>query len=70
MIEKEIDILTAVDERKGELLQILGDLILFPTVSPPARNTTEAQRYIEQFLKDEKFETVSWDVYPNDPNVV
>ncbi|VEF47245.1 acetylornithine deacetylase [Bacillus freudenreichii] len=70
MIEMRNDILTAVDERKGELLQILEDLILFPTVSPPARNTTEAQRYIEKFLKDEKFETESWDVYPNDPNVV
>ncbi|MFD1706806.1 acetylornithine deacetylase [Siminovitchia sediminis] len=63
-------LLRSVDERKEELLQILTDLIRFQTVSPPSRNTAEAQQYIEQFLKREKFATDSWEVYPNDPNVV
>lgn len=59
-----------VDDRQEELLQILGDLVRFPTVSPPARNTTEAQQYVANFLEQEGFKTTTWDVYPNDPNVV
>ncbi|MEK4404467.1 acetylornithine deacetylase [Sporosarcina sp. FSL K6-6792] len=59
-----------VDERQEELVQLLADLVRFPTVSPPARNTTGVQRYIQDFLEQEKFETVSWDVFPGDPNVV
>ena len=30
-----------VEERQGELLELLSDLVRFPTVSPPARNTVE-----------------------------
>ena len=64
------DIASLVEERQDELLQILSDLIHFRTVSPPARNTVEAQQYVEAFLKKVGFETTSWDVFPNDPNVV
>lgn len=70
MVEVKKDLLAAVDERKDELLEILADLIRYPTVSPPARNTGEVQAYIERFLQEEGFETDSWEVYPNDPNVV
>ncbi|MFC4401737.1 acetylornithine deacetylase [Gracilibacillus xinjiangensis] len=59
-----------VDEYQDELKQILADLISFPTVSPPARNTGELQTYIADFLENEGFTTTSWDVFPNDPNLV
>ena len=60
----------AVDDRKEELFQLLADLVSFPSVSPPARNTVEVQNYIERFLEEQDFETTSWDVFLNDPNVV
>ncbi|WP_445683457.1 acetylornithine deacetylase [Sporosarcina sp. FSL K6-6792] len=70
MSKMENRISNLVDERQEELVQLLADLVRFPTVSPPARNTTGVQRYIQDFLEQEKFETVSWDVFPGDPNVV
>jgi len=57
------------EERQEELFALLAELIAFPTVSPPARNTLKAQRYIEDKLKDSGFETELWEVYPGDPNV-
>ncbi|WP_091482124.1 acetylornithine deacetylase [Gracilibacillus orientalis] len=59
-----------VEERKDELKQILADLISFPTVSPPARNTSEIQAYIAEYLEALDFQTERWDVFPNDPNLV
>ncbi|MGP4039723.1 acetylornithine deacetylase [Gracilibacillus sp. D59] len=59
-----------VEERKDELKQILSDLISFPTVSPPARNTSEIQAYIAEYLEGLDFQTERWDVFPNDPNLV
>jgi formylaminopyrimidine deformylase len=59
-----------VENRKDELFKLLTDLVAFPTVSPPARNTNEVQVYISQYLKKLGFETDIWDVYPDDPNVV
>jgi formylaminopyrimidine deformylase len=59
-----------VDERKDELLGLLTELISFPTVSPPARNTDDAQNFVKHYLEGLGFETEKWDVYPNDPNVV
>ncbi len=59
-----------VDERKDELKQLLSDLISFPTVSPPARNTSEIQKYIADYLEKLDFQTERWDVFPNDPNLV
>ncbi|TQR14192.1 acetylornithine deacetylase [Psychrobacillus soli] len=71
-MEKEIEnrINKAVDEGKEELFQLLADLVSFPTVSPPARNTSEVQSYIANFLEANQLETDSWDVFPKDPNVV
>ena len=71
-MEKEIEnrIYKAVEERKEELFKLLADLISFPTVSPPARNTSKLQNYIANFLEEQQMETDSWDVYPKDPNVV
>lgn len=58
-----------VEERQEELFTLLADLIAFPTVSPPARNTLSAQQYVEKQLQSSGFETERWEVYPGDPNV-
>lgn len=60
----------AVESRKSELFDLLSELIRFPTVSPPARNTNEVQTFIENFLNEMGFKTDRWEVYPGDPNVV
>ncbi|MEH7336344.1 acetylornithine deacetylase [Neobacillus drentensis] len=59
-----------VEARQEELLKLLTKLIAYPTVSPPARNTTEVQDFIKGYLENLGFETEKWDVYPGDPNVV
>ncbi|MGG1677055.1 acetylornithine deacetylase [Neobacillus sp. NRS-1170] len=63
-------ILNEVEARKEELLELLTKLIAFPTVSPPARNTSEVQDFIKGYLQELGFTTEKWDVYPRDPNVV
>lgn len=68
--ERKERILIEIESRKDELLQLLSKLISFPTVSPPARNTNEAQSYLAQYLRDLGFDIDTWDVYPGDPNVV
>jgi acetylornithine deacetylase/succinyl-diaminopimelate desuccinylase family protein len=57
------------EERQEELFTLLAELIAFPTVSPPARNTLKAQQYVEKLLKSSGFQTELWEVYPGDPNV-
>src|SRR5699024_11738826 len=70
-MEKDIQsIMKQVDERQEELLDLLKTLIRFRTPAPPARNTEEEQAYIASFLKNKGFDIDTWDVYPNDPNVV
>lgn len=66
LIEKVSD---AVESRKNELFELLSELIAFPTVSPPGRNTSEIQEYISRYLREMGFKTDKWDVYPGDPNV-
>jgi formylaminopyrimidine deformylase len=72
MLSKTIEeaITNEVNHRENELVELISKLIAFPTVSPPARNTNEAQEFIQHYLKDLGFTTDKWDVYPNDPNVV
>lgn len=57
------------EDRQAELFAMLAELVAFPTVSPPARNTLKAQQFLEEQLKACGFETELWDVYPGDPNV-
>lgn len=64
------DLLRLVDARQDDLVELLCTLIAFATPAPPARNTTGAQAFIEAYLKECGFSTETWDVYPNDPNVV
>ncbi|MCQ6278814.1 acetylornithine deacetylase [Bacillus sp. EB600] len=59
-----------VTARKDELLHLLADLIAFPTISPPARNTNEVQGFISGYLNELGFKTDMWEVYPGDSNVV
>jgi len=63
-------ITSEIEASKGELLDLLSDLVAFPTVSPPARNTNEVQEFIKGYLEELDFITDKWDVYPGDPNVV
>lgn len=58
-----------VESRQEELISLLAKLVSYPTVSPPARNTLEAQRYVQDLLQASGFETELWEVYPGDPNV-
>ncbi|WP_332693032.1 acetylornithine deacetylase [Halalkalibacter lacteus] len=70
-MSKNLDvILKQIDERKGEMIDLLKTFISFKTPAPPARNTKEAQQYVATFLEELGFEIDMWDVYPNDPNVV
>ncbi|WP_138752641.1 acetylornithine deacetylase [Paenibacillus sinopodophylli] len=57
------------EDRQEELLDLLSQLLAYPTVSPPARNTLEAQRFVQKQLITSGFETELWEVYPDDPNV-
>lgn len=56
--------------RKEELLKLLDRLVSFPTVSPPARNTADAQGYMKGLLEELGFRTDMWELYPQDPIVV
>ncbi|WP_425292875.1 acetylornithine deacetylase [Gracilibacillus kekensis] len=67
---RESTLANLVDERKEELKHILSKLISYPTVSPPARNTSEIQGYIADYLEKIDFRTDRWNVFPNDPNLV
>lgn len=64
------NLLDQVDERQDEILALVKSLIQFETPSPPARNTTDVQDFIANFLQNLNFSIDKWDVYPNDPNVV
>ena len=46
------------------------DLVAFPTLSPPGRNTASAQDYLAAWLRDLGCTVDRFDVYPGDPNVV
>lgn len=59
-----------IELKQEELIDLTKKLISFQTPAPPARNTTDAQVWIEQFLQALDFATARWDVFPDDPNVV
>lgn len=44
----------------------LRTLVAFETVSPPARNTEEAQSYVKDVLLNLGFETEEWELFPGD----
>jgi len=63
-------LLAAVEARQSELFDLLCRLVSFETPAPPARNTTEAQQFVAQYLRELGAEIDIWDVHPGDPNVV
>lgn len=56
--------------RRDELVALASALIAFPTVSPPGRNTREAQAFIAGYLGEIGFAVDQFDVYPDDPDVI
>lgn len=64
------DILGAIDERRGEIVNLLKRLIRFETPCPPGRNTVEAQRWIADTLEGMGFAVDTFDVFPGEPDVV
>ncbi|MFS2174319.1 acetylornithine deacetylase, partial [Priestia megaterium] len=53
-------LLKHVEERKGELIQLLKTLVTYKTPAPPARNSHKAQRYVADFLKYCGFSIDMW----------
>ncbi len=70
MNEQLNQLFAQMDERQEELIYSVKQLVRFPTPSPPARNTKEAQLFIAGQLKELGFDIEQWDVFPDDPNVV
>lgn len=68
--EKLQQVIEDLERRQGELITLTKKLIAYETPAPPARNTAEAQTFVEEYLQELDFTTDRWDVYPNDPNVV
>ena len=60
----------AIASRQQELIDLASRLISFPTVSPPGRNTADAQEFVAGDLRQSGFEVERFDVYPGDPNIV
>lgn len=59
-----------IRDSREELLRILAELVAYPTVSPPARNTAAAQDFLSGRLKEAGFAISRWELYPGDPVVV
>jgi len=60
----------AVAAHADDLVALAGRLIAFPTESPPGRNTSAAQAFVADYLRDLGFSVDRFDVYPGDPDVV
>ncbi|SFF15824.1 N-formyl-4-amino-5-aminomethyl-2-methylpyrimidinedeformylase [Bacillus sp. OV194] len=54
------------EERQERLIEILRELVAFQTVSPPARNTDEAQSCVKSILSGLGFKTEEWELFPGD----
>lgn len=59
-----------IDERRSVLVALVRDLVAFPTLSPPGRNTAEAQAFLAARLRELGCEVEMFDVHPGDPNLV
>lgn len=59
-------LLTAIDTHQEQLLEQLDRLVMFNTVSPPARNTTPIQDAITAQLKQNGFTTTEQPFYEQD----
>ncbi|CAA9570477.1 MAG: Amidohydrolase YlmB, involved in salvage of thiamin pyrimidine moiety [uncultured Thermomicrobiales bacterium] len=55
---------------RDDLIGRVRDLVAFPTISPPGRNTGDAQRYLADWLRSLGCAVEQFEVYPGDPDVV
>lgn len=55
---------------RDALVGRVRDLVAFPTLSPPGRNTAGAQAYMASWLRDLGCAVETFEVYPGDPDVV
>ncbi|MFD2371538.1 acetylornithine deacetylase [Brevibacillus sp. GCM10020057] len=60
----------SIAKGQDELFALLAKLVACPTVSPPARNSGQAQDLIAQELEQMGFAVDRWPVFPGDDNVV
>lgn len=58
-----------VDKKREELFDLCFKLIEYPNVSPPGRNSTQVQDYIENYLKKLGCLVDRWETFPGDPNL-
>lgn len=70
MIGVDEGLIEAIDQNRGELLEILATLVRFDTSNPPGGNELEAQRWIAARLEEMGLEVDIFDVYPGRPDVV
>lgn len=64
------EVQAAIERRQAELIELARNLIAFPTLSPPGRNTGAAQDFVAGWLTDLGFEVDRFEVYPGDPDIV
>ncbi|MEK3743761.1 acetylornithine deacetylase [Brevibacillus sp. FSL K6-0770] len=69
-VDRLTEAVESIANRKDELFALLAKLVSQPTVSPPARNSDEAQSVIASQLADMGFAVDRFQVYPGDDNVV
>jgi len=68
--EAQRKVLSLVDEKKDEIVNLLKELIRFKTPCPPGQNTLPAQRWIAKRLEEMNFKVDMFDVFPDEPDVV
>ena len=57
-------------DHRADLVARVRDLVAFPTLSPPGRNTAAAQDYLAAWLQSLGCAVDRFEVYPGDPDVV
>ncbi|GCF94819.1 acetylornithine deacetylase [Enterococcus florum] len=66
MNQQKIRLIEAIDQHQEELIELLGKLVAFNTVSPPARNTIPLQEFISQELEQANFDVHQKPFYEKD----
>lgn len=73
-VERPTELQAAIDrwigEHRAELVGRVRDLVAFPTVSPPGRNTAVAQTYLADWLRSLGCAVDQFEVFPGDPDLV
>ncbi|HHX95828.1 MAG TPA: acetylornithine deacetylase [Clostridia bacterium] len=70
--EKDLleDLCREVDSRQDRLIELAQRLIGFPNVSPPGRNSAEAQAFVQDYLESIGCSIDRWEAFPGDPNII